>query len=564
MRTALNVYRSCPENIFRRDQPKVLVSIIDELLSCIVQVSENENLRIDRESAKEILKKSYVISMDWGYGDTLENSMKMILHSCDYISSTILWDKIVLDCISYSKSRVSIVRSKIVKCYEKFKLISQKPQLNGQNELLKIEFGEYDLSVGKEIVFCQIPENDQLPRGYAVIEFYRFDENGNERILFTKDKCILSNGLELELINRSATFEGLQRIITSKPTPIENDSIALIPIKGDENYEESLYAIKHKEMLKEKLLNLESPLTCVHCDKNIFSSSAQLIEQGKFDDLIVGLCHLECLAPNDRILGLVKNDFFDSHKELINFDVNGWYKAAINGGQTVLCNAKSIANKEKIIAWGGRRLKQPKGSFVVEILLENGDSEFATSRNKIDRFSKCDAEKFALQLSENFKKYKDVDPFCMSDESKGFGKKSDLISIFGGSEKLRLCNKARVRAYDKKFAARYINKHFWYAPLSYLFDVERDKPLELCDFIPFISNPFSLKNFLDNWIGEGITIPEYEIRLLLSDVEFDDFMFWIEDHDKKVIIDPILTIDESYELLSGYIIKSMENIAKIE
>lgn len=209
---------------------------------------------------------------------------------------------------------------------------------------------------------------------------------------------------------------------------------------------------------------------------------------------------------------------------------------------------------------GGRRLRGPAGPFVIEMLLQGGGREFVTSRNVIDRFTKAHADDFVARLQEAIDKDEGKDPFCYTDQSKAFGRRSTLIEQFGGKERLLVIERARVRSYDERFAARYTRPGHWYAPLAYLRDISTGEAFSIIGSVVLLRAPLSLANYLANWREAGIHTQDYELVSLLNDREFDDFMLRLEDQGLSAIVDPIVASDTSTHFASGLPIRSVESI----
>jgi hypothetical protein len=311
--------------------------------------------------------------------------------------------------------------------------------------------------------------------------------------------------------------------------------------------------------LKQAALANPHPLQCIHCGSPVSTNAASVVEAGKGDGLTVGLSHADCLAPDDRVLGTVRSRYFEENPTLINFDFNGWFRAS-NGRQIGFSSAELVRSRRKQLVWGGRRLRGPAGPFVVELLLRGGGREFAWVRNGIHRFSRAGAEDFVARFNADAANQGAADPFCYTEQTKAFGRRSLLTEQFGGRERLYVIESARVRPYDQHFAARYTRPGNWYAPLLYLRDLLTGEALSILGSVVLLREPLSLPNYLDNWREAGVPIPKYETISLLTDRDFDDFMLLLDDNKMGAIVDPMIASDTSTHFVNGIPIRSVEAI----
>ncbi|MDB5462033.1 MAG: hypothetical protein JWP28_2463 [Phenylobacterium sp.] len=256
-------------------------------------------------------------------------------------------------------------------------------------------------------------------------------------------------------------------------------------------------------------------------------------------------------------MGTARGDFFESYPELVNFDANGWFRAS-HGGQITFANADVLRTQHKLIAWGGLNPRGPVGNYVIEIALQGGGREIVTQRNGVHRFDRVPAEKFASSLNSQFEESRKTgDPFCYSDQSKAFGRRSFLLEQLGGRERLVPVENARVRTYEERFAARYTRPGQWYAPLLYLRDPATDEPVAYENMVLLLTDPLTLRNFLVNWRSAELDVPTYETVSIHSDAEFDEFMRWVEARGWTAVVDPLLDPTDK-NLVSGLPIRSVE------
>ena len=562
LRAALDAFRSSPEQEFFRDQPRALTGIISQLRSVLSGLRKGVGRPESAEAIDEVLRKMWVFVLDVENGDPLEHAITILLESKSFLAAPAVWGKLVSDCVSFGRRRHTVSLLEIEKQYERFRISDDDGNLEEvSDEILKVEISEAEFSAGRDLSLCVIPEGvTNFQPGYAVVETYRFDEHCAERLEFREHSVVFAGSVEIPLLRRAATYEGMTRILENDPSLVEDNEVTLYPINSDENFEDSACATTHRERLQRALESNTTLLNCVHCSKAVFSVSASVVELQPLEKPIVGLAHEECLQPADRVIGSIQSDFVREHPELVNFDVNAWYRA-IHGGQSVFASAQHLAGGQKVrIAWGGLEPRGPDGAFVVEISLRGGGREIVTRRNGVQRFSKSDAEEFAANLNKQFEIAREKgDPLCYSDESKTFGPRSEVLKLIGAREKIIPIEHARTRKYDVKFAIRYTLPGHWYAPLLYLRERETGEPVIQDHAILMITDPLKLSLFLENWKSIEVDVEGYELAIILNDGEFDEFMRWGEGKGYSAIVDPIFDPASSL-LISGYPIRSTESM----
>jgi hypothetical protein len=561
LRAALDAFRGGDEVRFRKDQPKALVEIIDELLRMVAELRATAGQGIDPDIERAILRRAFILVWDLEKADPLGQSVLLVLQSQHFTAPAAVWGKIVSDCISHSKARITVSIDQARADYERFRVVKGELPDQSADDLIRVEFGDMKFAVGREVVLGRLSSDELgIPAGLVIFEFYRFDDNCAERIRFSDGKCILQNGLEIELIRRTATHVGMTRLIDADPSLIGGQEVVFIPINSDDDFEVGLCAETHRARLRNVALENQNPLHCIHCGSPVSSASALLIEVTQEADLTVGLSHAPCLQPQDRVIGTIQSKFFEAHSALINFDVNGWFRAA-HGGQIAFANAKYLGDNQVAMAWGGRRSQVNPGQFVVEMQLQGGGSEFVTVRNGVHRFQRAEADEFAERLRDWIGSQGAADPLCYSDQTKTFGVKSVVLKQIGGRERLTPVESARVRQYDQRLAARYSRPGSWYAPLLFVRCSKTGTPLRILGTVVLLTDPFVFANHLSNWKEAGIPVEFYETVSLLTDAQVDNFMAEMEESGSPVIIDPLLVTDTSTRFVAGTPFQSIAALA---
>lgn len=560
LRHALSVFSKSPEEEFFRDQPQSSKKIINELRSIINDLTKKHGKNYSKVEFDLLLQRCKIAVLDIEEDDPLENSIKILLCSRKFSHPSLLWQAIISDCLSYAKQRSTIRLCDVEKRYEKY-IISDCCRDSEQSDVfLKAEINLDDVSTSREFLLCDIPqENKFFNSGKTILVINRFGKNGVERVKFFSDKAEFDFGVTVPLIHRSATMKGMERIIRNNPD-IGDGPLSVQLLYPEELNEDGLDALTHKQRIQNAAQMNVNFLLCLHCQKAVSGKDIPLIETGPLLNPAVGVCHNSCLTPTDRVLGIVNGIFFEKFPELINFDINSWLKASI-AGQQGLHNFKalSLSGFSPTVAWSGKKPRSPRGDYVIEMILSDGSIEIATMRNQIERFSKAEAQKMIKIHNQNITEAcRNKDPLCYTDQSKAFSNYTTLIKEFGGEEKIIPVVEARYRLYDERIDSRDTQGQ-WYAPLAYLKDLKNGEPYVINNLFFLITNPLRLNLFLENWSSVGIIIEKYEVACILTDVDFDELLRWVDAQQWQVLVDPFYNpVDRSLE--KGYPIEPIESI----
>jgi hypothetical protein len=428
-----------------------------------------------------------------------------------------------------------------------------------EEQFLKIKLEQFQFSVGRELVLGTLAETpaDQL----LLFEFYRFNEDCQERIRFDDGKCYLSNGLLVESLHRTATYAGMERFIKENPDLVGERTVVILPINSNQDFEKGICADRQRTLLRNAFLANANPLKCLHCGKAVSTSAADIVELGSGPNIRVGLTHRQCTHVDDRVLGVPKGQFFEQFNYLVNFDANLWFKAA-QRGQGVFAR-RGLYEASGMIAWSGRRSDVPPGDYIVESKLINGQSVFMFERGRIHRFTKAQADEAATMLNANIEAAMGAgDPLCFSDQTRTFGRRSMLFELLGVSEKIVEIAQAVVTSFRQEIADEYAIWTNWYAPLAYLRLIEDGSIFAIGGFLPVMTNPFALDRYLENWKMGSIEIPAYEVMILENDRQFDDFAADAEDNGIELIVDPLVDSTGKPNFISGKPIRSMQQLVR--
>lgn len=565
MKAALDAFRLGDEESFRSNQPKESVSIIDELLTSIRSLVAGVNAEDREKTACDLLRQMHVLVLDLDPNSTLEHAIVLLLTSQSYVIGRELWGRIVTDSLNDATHRHTIVVDQLRSRYAKFRLAKVPQTLAAEAQFLRSVIREIPLATGKEVVFGRFVDQQGKSitnSDFALVEFHRFDGECKERLVFKDGQCVLANGLRIELEHRTSTYIGMERFLASHADLTVGKSVVIIPSNdGDEDVERSLCAEHRRQILQSSHKASTDSLTCIHCGKPISSASAELIEILRNGQPEVGLVHAECTRADDRVVGKIECEFFDKHDFLKNFDVNQWFRA-IQRGQGFL-NAGETPPGATFV-WGGVRSGLLQGGYIGEMALVGGDIEYIHQRGAIHRLRKDEAEVTVAEFNEMIRQARvDGDPYCVSDQSKTFGKRSLLLKMLGVSEILREIATTRVVEYDQKIADRYALWENWYAPMAFLVAPEEEAVIHFDGRVPLISDPIKLDRFIENWKSVGLAIASHELNILDTDQKFDEFIEKVTEDGMQVVIDPVFSkVDGKINMTSGHKLVPIEELSK--
>lgn len=509
-----------------------------------------------------ILKRIYVIILDIQKGMPLESALLTLLSSKTNVNPEIIWSSVIKQALSLASKRQSLNKAGIKDILGKY---LEKHNSDGKkaiaNEIIKIKYSEDIVRSGREVLLIKSFDKDF---DYMLVELERFDELGNKNFKFNDNKCELSDGTVWQVIYRSATFSGAQRYIEENVDNYSDKKLAIISKNSEEDFDLSEFALAHGDLCKNTLLNSEDPLNCIKCGDVISEDAAPLIEiDCESFGHNVGLVHKDCLEPIDRILGKIDAEIFREYNFLRDFDYNTWFNQ-LQGGQGLFKGLHGKPAQIYPMAWKSDALKLSKGKYCIKIDLEDGRSRYVHDRGKVLKQSLEEAEKNLNLFIEGFKNAKSKkDPCCYTSKNEQFGNYSILEKLKDDDEECIECVNAEIVVCTKAIEDAYSNVKNFYAPVFILTDKDSGLPLLFNNTLFILNNPLELGNYLKNWNKAGIEIPEYSLKIIKTDEEFDLFMAQLIQDGVQVVANPKLNMKA--EPISGIVfqeISVMESIIK--
>jgi hypothetical protein len=243
---------------------------------------------------------------------------------------------------------------------------------------------------------------------------------------------------------------------------------------------------------------------------------------------------------------------------LDNFDFKLWVKLLMNG-QGMLNALKNspqmIYGRNPVVGWNSKEEYDADYSYCIKYVLEDGSNSYVYQRNKIERLSKQQAQKWSEEFNFRFKKQKELnDPVCIlrskAVELGQYGTYSELVKIKKREEKLLEIKSAEIAKYSKLIAKVFDKNIQHYAPLCIIKDRETEFFVNLRNVVPVISDPLKFSDHFDNWQKIGFNLSEVDLKIIKDDKDFDYYMRMIFGDDLIPIIDPLF--DNNFQLVSGY------------
>jgi hypothetical protein len=562
LRAALDAFRTSDPKSVVRDQPNALVDAIASFRKRLQTIASAAGRNESAEVADAILRKSVVVMLDLEAGGSLEEGVKVLLAARNYLAPSAVWGKIVADCVEHARARHTFSTTDAQRRYEQYLRSASDVDLRpAVEDLLRFDLSDFSPPVVREIILGRlVVEEEGEPDGIVLMELKRFADDGTEPTKFDEVGCTLAGGARIKLIRRAASMDGMARMLDADPSLTGDDNVVIFQGNEDDEIEIPDCAEIHRDRLRDAFRRNQHPLRCLNCGKAIFTERCSIVEIGPSEEPTVGLVHDECLRGADRVMGIIRSDFFEQYPELVNFEATGWTQA-MQGGQQTFRNVDYLgAGQPFVLAWSDAGASGPPGDWIVETSLTNGDRVVATQRNHVHRFGRSDAEAFASQLDTMIEAARaDRDPMCYSSETLAFGPQSELLKTIGGRERLNPIDSARARQYDARFASRFERPGNWYAPLLALRDASEGSWVSHDDMVLALTDPLALATFLENWQKAGLGPVKYETVSILTDDAFDSFMRAIIATDHRLAIDPLFDT-KCGEMVSGLRLISIDDI----
>ncbi|KIX13696.1 hypothetical protein [Dethiosulfatarculus sandiegensis] len=544
------------ENPLNKSEKEVYAKLKNNL-STAYQNSTNEV--IAETILVSLLKRIYVVIADVQQGTPLEGAILTVLSARSKVKPELLFSITISLALSLASQRQSInkrgIESKLARYLDP---ISLENKLTVEKDMLNVEFDGSNIPSDQDVLLVDSILNEA---DYMIITLFRFDDAGNKRAQFYGDTCKTPNGIEWKVIHRAATYAGIHRFIEEKPDLFTDKKVVILEPAADTELSSS-FSLAYQELCKSVLERNTQILQCLHCGDFISESSSPLIEIDQTDaDHSLGLVHKSCLKPIDRVIGLIKSDFFEDHNFLKHFDYKSWIDLAPKG-QALFASLQGKIKQVMFMAWNPEGASEFKGNHCLKINLKDGSSRYVHHRGQIVRKTMSSASDMASFFNSQFEQARlNGDPTCYSSAKEVFGPYSICMQMKDESEECIECINAEVVKYTLAIENAYNRFSNYYAPVVALFSKESGQPVIVKNTLFIIDNPLKLKVFLDNWSKAGIVLPEYKIEIIKSDDEFDKILSKLLKSGIQVVANPLF--DMKQNPLSGIVFRHIDELETI-
>jgi len=531
-------------------------STYNTLLSCITKSLEQNRLKSnDRKIIRQLISQIYIIDLDIENNGSYEKAFLASISSQLSTNPKLLWGYLISKTLDWSKSRQSIDINGINSIIGKF--INNEHLENRADQDTKAFFHvqfdpeKYDICSGREVVIIDsfLPEFD-----IALLELYRFDDDGKFRLKFHDHEIEMGNGSRYRLYGRFSTYSGAERFIADQEW-IQGKKVMIGPINGDYNFDSSPIAVAYSEKVRNKILGNEEVSRCIHCQEGL-SDTSLLVEVNEvglpFD---AGIIHQRCLRASDRVLGMANNPGMDEHPELQNFDYQRWF-LSLDHGQAVWGGFSKMAPQIKHVLWNSEAAANKGGHLCIKAFLNDGSFRYVQERGRVQRYNTERAELVCNQLNNWITDSNNKgNPLCYSSDGDIQGKHDDIQSHSNQPIDLVECLRFEITQYTRGISKINDKIKNYYAPLISLTDDGTNHPLLINSAAFLITTPMDLKTYLKNWSIIGFSYKPYKLNIIETDEDFDKFMNWTTEQGIDVLVDPLF--DKLGNLLKGAIVQDM-------
>ncbi|AOY06235.1 hypothetical protein [Bacillus subtilis] len=535
--------------------------------------------QMTEEEFLKLLTKVYIVVLDIEDGMPFEKVVLLTIHNhINAKTPHLFWSFTIKSALSFASQRQSILKEELINNWKHLlKIDSNDTPYN--NESIIDEYLKYEImngfSMGKDIVLSELitssgelpfgneDENEELnldaDKSLFILELFRFNDDGTKRLDYSGEEFLtLKNGLKFKVLRRTATNFGMERFLNENADLISSKKVVVLPANDIESVEQEQHVKIYAEQCKTYIEN-NSSLNCIHCGRGISQNDSYIIEVDYLENYpMIGIVHDECICPLDRILGIIKSDLFDEYYFLNNFDYKKWLECIIDS-QAFISGVENMSHSGLINAlWNPYNYPNDTFKYCIKITLKNGDFRYSKIRGKVERLNKSESKKNAKYFNEQIEKLKDKDPWCYTSKNSAFGTYSQLVRLKKPDEDILECESAEVVNYTDHIGKQHNENKNYYAPLCTITLLENDTLFTINSCPILISNPFELKHYLDNWEEAGIEVENYEVNIISTDLEFDNFMRDVAMNGLTPIINPIL--DRSQDLVRGILVQNINGL----
>jgi hypothetical protein len=426
-------------------------------------------------------------------------------------------------------------------------------------ELRSVYARRNEWPAGKEVVLVDSFIN---PGELLLIEFFRFDDQGNKKLLFQDDRLKMKakdgENIEWTVLQRFATWQGFVNFWDSKQGQFKDRKVIAIPaVEEIDKVEETESAIWQQYVLQDLYDANQDPMRCLHCGQMISTNHSYLIE---IDEIglhrNVGNVHAQCSRIADRIMGKMQYVDLKENTILVNFDYKKWAELA-ETGQGIIWQTKSktMQYKTVVLHWN-REHSFNTGEYAMRLLLSDSSYEYMTIGRKVHRFTAAKVDKDLAFIRDQIQaSVEEGRSFGCTSEQRQFGIKQQLEKSKLPTEKiLGIVGVEKVKYSQQMETHQGTNNE--YAPLGLLMDVDTGETINLGPYIPLIADPNQFETLHASWNKAGYEIGQCSLQILETDEKVDLYLSSFFEDGMQPIIDP--EFDENKDLITGIYISDIK------
>jgi hypothetical protein len=504
----------------------------------------------------DLLKQIYVRTLDVAEGGATELLAVTALAPASLADPTLLWRNLITICLTLARDRLSIdadgLSTRISALIRQSASRREDAESSGISGVSIKRRGV--TSMGREVILAR-DENGRL----ILTDFRRFGEDGTKRLRFASGFLELPRGVRWQVIRRTATFTGMEREIEDRGLVQRKDDVLVIETSlGD--LDDEPVAKAHAAAHDRRMRELPNPMTCIACGRPISENNSYEIEIDEIGHPYeVGMVHRDCLMPTHRILGILENEVFAKNPNLVDFDFQTWVRN-LKSGQGVFNWWRESGRTGVIpIAWNPDNAKAATGSFGVAYELDDGTTHYVTTRGKVHRMTRRQAEQAAEELNNSITLARGSgNPFCVASDGT-FGPYSALVSPQDPNPSRVIAAHAQALTQATVEAHKKVDNY--YAPLFYMTSRETGQIFNIENAVILLSNPLQSDSMTENWKNAEITFPLYSTTILAEDRDFDLFMRELQHDSMVAVVDPIF--NASGQQIGGFLIAPFIDIQDV-
>lgn len=519
------------------------------------------------KDAFSLLQKTSIVIFSFDFSGSFVHALKVLAASCGFIRAEQLWEKLTLDCFVFAKARQVIDAEFLGRRYEEFRDEGGSSEFDFLSELIldeahidwvkEIVLTEWDPKLGALCATGQ--EADETPsaekdreKKVAVLEMYRFDDEGSRRFEFESGNVRLANGLQLKVLGRFAAFSGLERMLDLGRIDLSNAaSVQILPANVDWTEEKSKnYVQVHATRARLSFENRKPRDVCIECGKSLFAARIQLVEIDEIGrSYQCGPVHIECLTPTSRVIGDVRMPAAEEYKTLRSFDLNKWARLAKLGPAGY--QALDLIAQEAALGWNWTHVIRAKGDYCTKMIgrSEAGqlEEQYVTERGNVVLRGKEDQLRNAARLKEAVERARAEGDPLMFEVGGMFGSRSQLESVDRDAGPTYEVVDLVVEKYSREKMAALSAKFQWYTPICVVRGSE-GKLFEYKGAILLIRDPFKFERLakqLARYVPESV-ISCVWLDIVETDHEFDALINACFNLDLGVVVDPALDVSGNF------------------